>query len=163
VIALRYVYALALAVWLGGAAMLAGVAAPSIFSVLQTREGLAGRVAAGAVFGEVLRRYHVAAYAAGGVMLAALGGMALVGPRPRPYGARLALIALMLAVALVSGLVVSRRLERLQQQIGGPVAALEPGDARRVEFGRLHALSTLLVALDVAGGLVLLYWEAKGR
>ncbi len=162
-IGLRYVYALALALWLGGAATLAAVAAPSIFSVLQAREGVAGRVTAGAVFGEVLRRYHLTAYAAGGLMLAALAGMALIGPRPRPYAARVAVVSLMLAAALVSGLAVSRRIERLQVASAGPVAALDPTAPQRVAFGRLHALSTLLVALDVAGGLVLLYWEANGR
>jgi len=160
-VVLRYAFALALACWLGGMVLLGAVVAPSTFSVLEARDANAGRVLAGAVFGETLRRFHVVSYIAGAVLLASLAGMAMAGSRPAALGARLAVAALMLALALVSGTVITRRIERLQQQIPGAVAALPADDPRRIEFGRWHALSTGLMLVNIAGGLVLLYWEAR--
>jgi uncharacterized membrane protein len=161
VIVLRYVYALALAIWLGGAAVIGAIVAPAAFAVLEAREGAAGRVAAGAVVGAVLRSFHLVAYGAGSAMLLCLGAMALVGPRPRPFAARLLLVSGMLGAALLSGVFVTGRIEQLQREIRGPVSQLEPGDARRAAFGRYHAASTLLMGLNVAGALVLLYWETR--
>jgi putative copper export protein len=160
VILLRYIHALALAVWLGGMLVTGALVAPATFDVLQGRDPLAGRVAAGAVFGEVLRRLHLVAYAAGGTLIVTLVGMALVGPRPSSFSLRLAIAGAMLAVALTSGVAVSGRIASLQHQIAGPVSALQDGDPRRGAFGRLHAISTALMVVNVVGGLALLYWEA---
>lgn len=158
---LRYLYVLALAAWLGGMIVIATIAAPSAFAVMQARDGDAGRPVAGAVVGGILRRFNLVAYGAGAVMIATLVGMALLGPRPRPYAPRLLVIGAMLAVALVSGTVVTGRIARLQREIKGPVGALDPADPRRETFGRLHAVSVLLMALDAGGALVLLCWEAR--
>lgn len=160
-VVLRYVFALGLACWLGGMVILAAVVAPATFGVLQSREGTAGRVLAGAVFGETLRRFHVVAWVSGAVLLGSLVGMGLIGGRPPALGIRLAIVAAMLALALVSGTVISRRVERLQRAVAGSMAELPADDARRVEFGRLHAVSTALMLVNIAGGLVLLYWEAR--
>ena len=70
---LRYVYVLALVVWLGGAVTLGALAAPATFDVLQVQQPDAGRVLAGRVFGEMLRQFHLVAYAAGAALLAARG------------------------------------------------------------------------------------------
>jgi hypothetical protein len=158
---LRYVYLLGLVVWLGGMVALGGLAAPAIFEVLVAREGAAGRILAGAVFGETLRRFHLLAYGSGAIMLAALALMALLGPRPARFAVRTSIVAAMLGVALYSGLVLSRRIEAMQHEIGVPVASLPSGDPRRAEFGRLHGLSTGLMAVNVLGGLVLLFWEVR--
>ena len=68
-LALRYLYVLALVVWLGGIVMAGAVVAPSVFAVLELRDPELGRVAAGQVFGEVLRKLHLLGYGAGAVML----------------------------------------------------------------------------------------------
>ncbi len=160
-VVLRYVFVLGLACWLGGMVVLGGVVAPATFSVLQARAGTAGRVLAGAVFGETLRRFHVVAWVSGTVLLASLIGMALLGGRPVAFAARVAIVAVMLSLALVSGTVISARVERLQHAVAGSMADLPPDDARRVEFGRLHALSTGLMLVNIVGGLALLYWETR--
>ncbi len=162
-VVLRYAFALALACWLGGMVVLAAVVAPSTFAVLQAREpDGAGRMLAGAVFGETLRRFHLLSYAAGAVLLVSLAGMAVAGARPAALAPRLAIAGAMLAIALVSGTVISPRVERIRQQVPGSVASLPVHDPRRIEFGRLHALSTGLMLVNIVGGLVLLYWEARG-
>src|ERR1051325_5810151 len=81
-LALRYVYVLALVVWLGGMLILGAVVAPTTFEVLQTQAGSAGRELAGAVFGTALARFHYVAYGAGAVLLLTLGAMRVLGPRP---------------------------------------------------------------------------------
>jgi hypothetical protein len=161
-LALRYAALLALVVWVGGLLALGAIAAPAIFDVTAWRHTTDGRVLAGAIFGETLRRFHFVSYAAGGLLLLTLAARGVLGPRPRRFAWRAALATLMLASALVSGLVVTSQIESVQSAIGGPPSALPPDDARRIEFGRLHALSTGLALIPIVGGLALMYWELKG-
>jgi hypothetical protein len=160
-LALRYAYLLALVVWLGGLLTLGGLGAPAIFASLTAAHGMAGREMAGLAFGSVLRRFHLAAYGCAVVMIVTFSAMAVLGPRPVRFAVRLGIIVGMLAITLYSGLVVSRRVERLQREIGGPVAALPDADPRRTAFGRLHGLSTTLLLVSAVGGLSLLFWEAR--
>ena len=162
-LALRYVYVLALVVWLGGMVILGALVAPTTFQVLQSIEPATGRALAGEVFGVTIARFHYVAYAAGGLLLVTLAAMALLGPRPAACAMRSALIACMLTVALYSGLVVLTRIDAIQQEAGGLVSRLPAGDARRTRFDELHLLSTRLMLLNVAGALILLYWEAKEK
>lgn len=162
-LALRYVYVLALAVWLGGMVVLGAVVAPTTFQVLQASEPATGRLLGGAVFGAILSRFHYVAYGAGILTLLALTAMALLGPRPVAFAVRWSIVALMLLVALYSGLVVLRGVDALQQEVGGLPSSLPAGDARRVRFDELHQLSTRLMMVNILGALALLYWEARER
>jgi uncharacterized membrane protein len=157
---LRYLYLVSLTVWVGGMLVLGGIVAPATFGVLQGREGdAAGRVLAGAVFGDVLRRFHVVALAAGLLMLGALVSRAVLGPRPMRFAVRTAIVAAMLALMSYSGYVLTPQIERMQTAIGVSVRSLPPADPRRARFGRLHAVSTALMGINALGGLVLLAWE----
>ena len=162
-LALRYVYVLALVIWLGGMLILGALVAPTTFQVLQSIEPSTGRALAGEVFGVTIARFHYVSYGAGGLLLVTLAAMALLGPRPVGYAVRTALVACMLAVALYSGLVVLSRVDALQQDIGGLASSLPADDAQRLRFDELHLLSTRLMMLNMAGALVLLYWEALDR
>jgi hypothetical protein len=157
-LALRYVYVLALVIWLGGMAVLGALVAPTTFQILQATEPATGRELAGEVFGAMITRFHYVAYGAGGLLLLTLTAMAVLGPRPRAYAVRSALIAAMLGGALYSGLVVLERIDDLQREVGIPVTRLQADDERRLRFDHLHTLST---RLNLAGGLILLYWEAR--
>ena len=160
-LALRYVYVLALVVWLGGMVLLGALVAPTTFEVLQASEPATGRALAGDLFGAILSRFHYVAYGAGVVLLVTLAAMALLGPRPVSYAIRSAIIVLMLGVAAYSGFVVLRRVDAIQREIGGLPSRLAVGDPRRTEFDALHVLSTRLMMLNLAAALVLLYWEAR--
>jgi hypothetical protein len=89
--------------------------------------------------------------------------MAVLGPRPAQFAVRTTLAAIMLGIAVYSGVVVLGSVNRLQQEIGANVAAssLPAGDTRRVRFDGLHLLSTRLMMINMVGALVLLYWEAR--
>lgn len=162
-LALRYVYVLALVVWLGGMAVLGALVAPTTFEVLQTREPAAGRALAGDVFGQIIARFHYVAYAAGTLLLVTLAAMRLLGPRPAAFAARMAIAAAMLTAALYSGLFVLSRIDAVQQEAGGLASRLPSSDARRVRFDELHELSTRLMMATMAGALLLLYWEAREK
>src|SRR5439155_26232853 len=117
------------------------VVAPSIFDVMSTRSLADGRLLAGAVFGEILRRFNIVTYVAGTALLLTLVIRAILGPRPRRFAWRAALTVLMLATAVYSGFRITRRLDRLQRDLGVAPWSLAESDPRRIRFGRLHALA----------------------
>lgn len=158
-LALRYAALVATALWVGGLISLGAIAAPSIFDTVAARGVNEGRVLGGAIFGEALRRFHLLAYACGAVIVGTLVLRAVLGPRPVYFAIRLGIAVGMLGVALYSGIVLSSRIERIRVEAGGAPSALPEADPRRAQFGRLHALSTVLQIVPVAGGLVLLFLE----
>jgi hypothetical protein len=160
---LRYAYLLALVIWLGGMLVLGAVVAPTVFQVLQAREPDTGRVLAGAVFGGVLDRFHYVAYGCGAMLLLTQALMAVLGPRPAHFAIRTTLAAIMLGIAVYSGIVVLGSVRALQHEIGAGVApsTLRDGDPRRLRFDELHRFSTRLMMVNIVGALVLLYWEAR--
>jgi uncharacterized protein DUF4149 len=160
-LALRYAALLMLVIWVGGLLALGTIAAPAIFDVLSARDAADGRVLAGAVFGETLRRFHLVTYAAGGLLLLTLVIRRILGPRPKRFGWRLAIASSMLLATISSGWFVSGRIARLQQTIGVAPSSLPAGDPRRLQFGRLHGLSTGLQLVPLLGGLALIYWELR--
>jgi hypothetical protein len=160
-LALRFVALLALVVWVGGLLALGAIAAPSIFAVLAIAQPDGGRLLAGALFGEILRRFHMVSYGAGALLLGTILLRRVLGPAPRRFAWRAGIATVMLAASAYSGLVVASRIEALQSAIGAAPSSLPAGDARRVEFGRLHGLSTALELIPVLGGLALIFWEMK--
>ena len=161
--ALRFFAVVAAAVWAGGLLALGAVAAPAIFDVIAGRGIADGRVVAGAIFGEVLRRFHLLAYVCGLVIAGTLIARALLGPRPVQFGPRLTVTAVMLAAALYSGFVLSGQIERARREAGGAPSALAADDPRRITFGRLHAFSTVLQLVPLLGGLAIMFWELRDR
>jgi hypothetical protein len=157
---LRYLYLLALSVWLGGMVAVA-LAASAIFAALEAWNPDEGRLLAGQTVGGLLHTVHPLLYGAGAVMLVTLTARRLLGPRPVAYGIRASLVALMLGLALASGFGISPRVEAMQREIGSAVAALPESDPRRQSFYRLHGLSNLLLSATVIAGLILMVWESR--
>jgi hypothetical protein len=60
-----------------------------------------------------------------------------------------------------SGYPVSREIAQIQSHLSGPVNALPETDPRRVRFDRLHQMSTTLMTINMALGLVLLFWYIR--
>jgi hypothetical protein len=84
VVALRYVYVLALSVWFGGIIMIGAIVSP--------------------VSDEALRRFFVTSYVAGALVLTTLFGMALLGPRPSGFFWRFGVAFGMFLITLYAGL-----------------------------------------------------------
>ncbi len=83
-VALRYVYVLALSIWFGGIIMVGAIVSP--------------------VPDQALRRFFLTSYISGALVLTTLFGMALLGPRPSGYFARVAVAFAMFAVTLYAGI-----------------------------------------------------------
>jgi uncharacterized membrane protein len=159
-LALRYAALLALVVWVGGSITLGGIAAPAAFDVLGA-SGADGRTTAGAVFGEILRRFHLVSYGCAALLIVSLLTRAVLGPRPRRFAFRLATAAIMLASSAWVGLVLAPQIDRARRELNVSPAALPEDDPRRAAFGRLHGMSTTLELVPVLGGLALLLFELK--
>ena len=160
-LALRYAALLAIVVWVGGLIALGAVAAPAIFDVVAARQLPDGRLLAGTIFGEILRRFHHVSYICGVVIPVSLTARAVLGPRPRRYAMRVALALVMLGAVAYSDFVISPQIEHLQQITGVAPSSLPEGDPRRVEFGRLHGMSSGVQLVPLLGGLMLLFFEMR--
>jgi len=84
VVALRYVYVLALSVWFGGIIMIGAIISP--------------------VSEDSLRRFFLTSSVSGILVLTTLFGMALLGPRPSGFFARFGVALAMFAITLYAGL-----------------------------------------------------------
>jgi uncharacterized membrane protein len=150
-IALRFLSALALALWLGAMLFFSAGVAPAAFYALPTHE------LAGNVVNAVLRNLHSLAYGAGGVLFVSLGLRALLGQR-RWAAAKLAVVAVMLGVALYSGLAVSPPLAEIRAQVG-TLDKLPENDPLKERFDRLHKLSVSLMGANMLLAIALLLLE----
>ena len=137
-----------LAAWLGAAFLVAAVVAPAAFAVLPSR------TLAGALVGRVLPIVFWSGMLLGvviaGISRSVGAGMVGVG----------AAVSLMGACA-VAQLYIAPRIERVRSSIAGPVDALDPSDARRLAFGRLHGLSVLWMGVGGVAALVALIVMAR--
>ena len=160
---LRLASVLALAAWIGGLAVLGGVAAPTIFGVLEAHDPVAGRALGGLVFGAVFERFQHVSWGLGALLLLLLATRAALGPRPRRLAVRMLTVTAMLAMSLATGLVIAPRIDAIRERTPGTVAALPDTDASKIEFGRLHGLSNALMLLTVGAGIGLFWVEMKDQ
>ena len=158
---LRYLYVVALVLWVGGLITAGALVAPSVFGVLQAWNETQGRELAGQVFGEVLLRLTWLSYAMGGIMFITLTLHRLLGARPVKYGIRVGIMAMMLLLMMYIGFYLLPGVDAIQAAVHGPMSALPETDPRRVEFDRLHGLSNILFSLTALGGLALCFWESR--
>jgi uncharacterized membrane protein len=158
---LRYVALLALVVWVGGLIALGAIAAPATFDIMAARQVANGRLLAGAVFGEVLRRFFYVSCGAAAVIFLSLTARRVLGPKPRHAGIRAGILVLMTGAMLYAGIVVAGRIAAIQATITVAPSTLPASDPRRVEFGRLHGISSALQLVPLIGGLALIFWELK--
>ena len=158
---LRYLYVVALVLWVGGLIAAGALVAPSVFGVLQAWNATEGRVLAGQVFGEVLLRLTWLSYVMAGIMFTTLTLHRLLGARPLRYGVRVGIMGVMLAMMFATGFYIIPQVEAIQATVNGPVSALPVTDVRVAEFNRLHGLSNILFSITAIGGLALCWWEAR--
>jgi len=143
---------IAITTWVGGMAALALIAAPAIFQTASSREQ------AGKTFSLILKRFHPVMYLCGGGILIA-GLMRWAGVFNHHLYAseitRYAIAALMLGIALYSGLVISRKLDQLRARMSAGIDRTPKSDPRRAEFNNLHRLSTTLMAFNLLLGIAM--------
>jgi uncharacterized protein DUF4149 len=160
---LRFLSLAALAIWIGGLGALGTTAAPTLFSVLESREPAGGRELAGVLFGEILLSFQHLAWICGVVLIVLLTVRAMLGPRPARLALRVLTVVGMLAMSVGTTRVIMPRIDRVRAETRGPIAALQDADPRRREFNRLHGLANGLMTLTLLAGLGLLWFEARDQ
>jgi hypothetical protein len=158
---LRYLYVVALVVWVGGLIVAGALVAPAVFGVLQAWDPSLGRVLAGQVFGMVLLRLTWLSYAMGVLMFLALTLHRLLGARPLKYGIRVGIMTTMLLMMFAMGWFIIPEINGIQSHVTGPMSALPAADPLRIRFDTLHSYSNILFSLTAIGGLALCWWEAR--
>ncbi len=135
---LRTMMLLALIVWIGGIIFFAFVLAPTVFSVLPTRE------LAGNVVNPSLNKLHWMGLFSGVVFLIfSLLYNQLLYAQMRAFSAAHLLLAIMLVLTAVSQFGVTPRMAALRSDMG-VIDNIRHDDPRRIEFNRLHEWSTRL-------------------
>ena len=141
-----FVSALALSAWLGASLFFSTVVARAAFSVLPSR------ALAGALVAQLLPVLFVS-----GIIVGVLAFLVEVNERVLILRTPRQVAAVSVAVcSLVAQLIVAPRIERVRATIGPAVEALDALDPRRVEFGRLHAVSVGLLGLGLIASAVYL-------
>jgi len=140
-----------LVLWLGGAILFAAIVAPSLFATLPTR------TLAGAVVGRVLPAIFYSGMLVG-IATVVLDWQARGEWNWRGGAAGGLFIFVSCAVAQ---LIVSPRIERVRESIGGAVENLSPGDPRRAEFGKLHAVSVGWLGLAMLSAAIVAVIAAR--
>ena len=162
-VALRSLYLLALVSWVGGMVALGALAAPATFDVLEAHHGAGGRLEAGDVFGEMLRRFRFIEYGSATILLGCLGVLASRPPRPPALLVRAITVVTMLAVSLYAGVGISGQIAAVQLEIASNIGALSDATQYAARFDSLNVLTTSLLLVNLVGGLLLVYWEARAR
>ena len=160
---LRYLTFIALAAWAGGLAVLAGIAAPALFDVLQAQDAASGREMAGLLFGRMLEQFQYVAWAAALVLFVAYALRAALGPRPRHTALRIWTVMAMLAMSLITMFVIIPNIDAIRAGVDGAIALLPEGDPQRVAFGRWHGLSSGLMLATILCGLGLAWAEMRDQ
>ncbi len=162
-VALRCLYLIALVFWVGGMVALGALAAPATFDVLEAHHGASGRLEAGDVFSEMLRRFRLFEYGSATILLGCLGVLYRHTPRPTAIGIRVVTVVAMLAVSLYAGLAITGQIAAVQLEIENNISTLTDTNQYAAQFDYLYSLTTMLLLLNLGGGLSLIYWEARAR
>lgn len=134
-----------LSAWLGVAIFVAVVIAPAAFAVLPTR------ALAGALVGQALPVLFMCGLVIGAGVVALYPTMT----RAVRIG------GLLLLGGSAAAMMIERRLHSLLTSVGAPIDTLASTDPTRVQFGRLHAFSVLMMGVGAVGATVSLFALAR--
>ena len=147
----KWVYVVALSVWLGQTIFFSFVVAPRVFGTMPVEE-------AGRVVGSIFPSYYRLGYACGVALLSSTlilwygaGGFGR-------WALSTGVAAIMLAATLYAGIVIQPRTHALRPQIHDPAVPA----AVKADFDRLHRRAVQLNGLVLIAGLVLTGITAAG-
>jgi uncharacterized membrane protein len=129
----KWLYLLALIVWVGQVVFFSFVVAPVVFRTFAVPE-------AGRAVGAIFPTYYRLGYACGTVLLASSVVFLMSSPARSWWGANAVLSAAMLAATLYAGVVVHPRATVLRPQVHEAATAQSVKD----EFSRLHRVAVML-------------------
>jgi hypothetical protein len=153
---LRFLQLFVLGTWTGGIIFLSFVEAPGVFRILA-----ANREQAGNIVGYSLTRLHYMGLAAAVVYL--LAGFALTQSAKWLVTPPAILVALMLALTVISQFAVRPRVNRVRSEMPASVDAMPPDNPLRVRFDRLHRISVQLEGATLLTGIAAFFLTIRSR
>ena len=151
---LRFLMMLSLAIWLGGIIFFAFVLAPTVFSVLPTRN------LAGMVVSRSLARLHWIGLFSGIAYLVLSLVLSRLAGSFQPFALRHLLVLLMIALVLIAQFGIAGKMNRLRADMG-VIDSVAQDDPRRLEFNRLHLWSTRAEGTILILGLAVLFLTTR--
>jgi uncharacterized membrane protein len=141
---MRWLFLVALIVWLGGVVFFSFVVAPGVFRTFDAPLG-------GRIVGAIFPTYYRLGYVCGPTLLVASVIFGVAGSARGWWGASALLVAVMLGATLYAGLVIQPRATALRPQIHDTAAPQSVKD----EFDRLHRLAVKLNGAVLVCGIVI--------
>jgi uncharacterized membrane protein len=148
----RFLEVLSLGTWVGAAFFVGVLLAPGAFALLPTRE------LAGSVVGMALTRLHWLAYACGPTFLAANFAVARQQAAARRWAPLL--VVVMLILTMLSQHVLTPKLAALRTQMAAEHGSIDHTPKEhplRLQFGKLHGLSSALEMLVLVLGMAAVF------
>ncbi len=147
---LRFFKLLSLTLWIGSIFFFAAVVAPTLFSVLPSRQ------LAGMVVSRSLSSLHWIGIICGLIFLVSSIMLGMLQSGDSLFHPRDFLMVAMLGITLIAHFGIERRMNNLKADMG-VIDVVPQQDARRVEFNRLHIWSTRMEGAVLVCGLALLF------
>src|SRR5947209_2221124 len=113
-LAVRYVALAALALWLGGIVTMGLLVTPVTSTILQAVDPTPGTALATVLLATIVARFHLVAYGCGALIVLSLLTMKFVGPPPRAFVARMAIVVIMLVLEAAAGVPLAREMRSMQ-------------------------------------------------
>ena len=160
---LRSLILLALAIWVGGLLFFGAVVAPIAFGTLMPMfpDPAVGLHVAGTMVRNSLLHLHDIGLFCGAILLLLCIVERVTRSTRRSIAPQLLLIAVMLGLTTYSQFSVIPRMETLRIKAGSAMAEPVSTDPARVDFNRLHNLSTSLEGIVLLSGLGLIVLYAR--
>jgi hypothetical protein len=160
---LRSLILLALVVWVGGLLFFGAVVAPVAFEWLMPMfpDAATGLQVAGTMVRESLTHLHDIGLFCGAILLLLYVVERITGTTRRSIAPPILLTSVMMALTAYSQFSVIPRMETLRLKVGAAMADLGSTNPARLDFNRLHKLSTSLEGIVLLCGIVLIILYAR--
>lgn len=159
---LRDVRLLLIALWLGGAVFFSATVAPSVFSVLRSRNIPYANEAAGSIVTRTLSILNTSGFMIALLLLLS----AILFRRSMKRRAVIAEIISLAVVTIATGVgqwVIAARMLALRAAMGQPIDDVAVDNPLRVSFNSLHGYSVMALSLGVIAAAVALLLIARER
>jgi hypothetical protein len=157
---LRDVRLLLIALWLGGAVFFSATVAPSVFSVLRSRDVIYANEAAGSIVTRTLSILNTGGFIVALILLASAFLFSRSMKRRTLMAETISLVVVLIATA-VGQWVIAARMLGLRAAMGRPIDEVAVDDPLRMSFNSLHGYSVMALGVAIIAAAVALLLIAR--